>query len=336
MAVNQSAVSDFGTDSPTIFDEDTARPFDEQDGREDAMEAEMEELAAQLAEDAEAARESDTFARWAEANAAFHDYSARNAALIQMQHPGATRVAGFHTWKNEFDRTVCEGETAIWIWRPNTVTSHKCPQCGNAPSYHEWNEDLNCDRAGTDPDEWDIDPEEEWTKGEILCGFSPAPVYALEQTEGEELPELPTEATGDADLLDPATAAADELGHNVEIVPSDEWNRAANGICDTASEPAEIKVERDTDAETASVLIHEIAHAELHQRAGGIDTQAKEVEAETTAYIVAEHFGLDSSGSAFYLASWADDAEDEIADRLRRIKRAARETIEAIEAQMDD
>jgi hypothetical protein len=324
-------------DQAQLFDEEPQRPFDDKDGREDAMEAELDELVSQLVDDAEAARDSAVFKEWLQANSAFHDYSARNSMLIQIQHPGAKRVAGYNTWANECDRHVKEGESAIWIWRPNTVTSYKCPHCGNAPNFHKDNDELDCELADTDPDEWNFQYTDEWERGEILCGFSPAPVYALEQTEGEELPELPTEATGEADLVSPMAAAGEKLGHNVEVVPTEEWARSAAGTCTTHTEPAEISVEDGRPAEVASVLAHEIAHAELHTGSETPDKAGKEVEAEAVACIVAEHFGLNATeGSAFYLASWLRDTDnpaDEIKDRLTRIKQTARTIISAVKTQ---
>ena len=35
--------------------------------------------------------------------------------LIKLQCPEATKVAGYNTWRNEFNRHVQEGEQAIWI-----------------------------------------------------------------------------------------------------------------------------------------------------------------------------------------------------------------------------
>jgi hypothetical protein len=364
MSTTQAEITDISTETggdsdtdpeandelETVFSDEQTRPFAEIDyhERDEAMSARIETLAEQLIEDAQAARDSDAFRQWAETNAKFHNYSARNSLLIQLQHPGATRVAGYKQWQDDHNRHVKEGETAIWILGFNGYRDvPKCPECGSSLWSHYY-DDLDCKHDvdnGGDPDgdddndtkfyeDWDFNPYNEWQTRE-KPQFKPVTVYALEQTEGEPLPELPTEATGDADLVEPARDAATELGHNVEIVPSDEWNRSADGTCNTTATPAEIRVERDTPANTASVLIHETAHAELHRKAG-LDTQAKEVEAEAVAFIVAEHFGLDSSGSAFYLASWADDTQKEITDRLDRIKQAARNIIEAIEAELEE
>lgn len=59
------------------------------------------------------ARASDVFKAWLDVQSRFHDYSARNTLLISMQFPGARKVAGYRSWQNEFDRHVCERESAI-------------------------------------------------------------------------------------------------------------------------------------------------------------------------------------------------------------------------------
>jgi hypothetical protein len=135
--------------------------------------------------------------------------------------------------------------------------------------------------------------------------------------------------------LEPTKAAIESLDHDVEVVPTEEWQKSSDGTCDTNADPIEVRAESSTPANTTSVLIHEAAHAELHEDVG-LDTQAKEVEAEAIAYIVCEHFGIDASGAAFYLASWADDTRKEVGKRLNRIKDTAQTLIDEIEEQADD
>jgi len=91
------------------------------------------------------------------------------------------KIAGYNTWRNEFDRHVQEGEDAIWIWAP--IITKQCPECENSQSYHE---QSDC--------EYDETPPDEWSNG--LVGFKPTSVFDVSQTEGEPLPELETEATG--------------------------------------------------------------------------------------------------------------------------------------------
>lgn len=297
--------------------ESSANPheFGTKDTRKDEMRESTEEFIEDLIAEAKSASESETFKRFLDAQSAFHDYSYRNTLLIQMQCPHATHVAGYRTWQTEFDRHVQEGESAIWIWRP--IITNKCPECGNSPSYHD---SIECEYDETDPEEW----------SEGVVAFRTASVFDVSQTEGKPLPELPSDAEGDADeLLDDMIEAADGLSADVEIVPTDEWDHGtANGVCDTSAREIEIK-DRE-NAAVAGSLAHEYAHALLH---GDDDTteQDRELEAEAVAYVVGRHFGLDMGGSGFYLAAWENDDAEAIRGRLDRINKTAQKIIDAAE-----
>jgi len=86
------------------------------------------------------AQASAEFQEWLDVQSRFHEYSYRNTLLIKRQYPDATKVAGYRTWQEEFDRHVQEGESAIWIWAP--IITKQCPECENSPSFHE---DSDCD-----------------------------------------------------------------------------------------------------------------------------------------------------------------------------------------------
>ncbi|KTG23164.1 ArdC-like ssDNA-binding domain-containing protein [Haloferax profundi] len=296
--------------------------FDDSDTRRDEMHSTIEQWIDDLVESVDDAQASAEFQAWLDVQRQFHDYSYRNTLLIKQQCPEASRVAGYRTWQNEFDRHVKEGESAIWIWAP--IIAKQCPECGNSPSYHA---NTNCD--------YDETPSEEWSKG--LVGFRPAPVFDISQTEGEDLPSLDTSAEGNADTLLPAVLdAAEDVGVEVELVPDKEWKYGdAKGVCRESPDGESPIVEllrRDNDAAMASTLVHEYAHALLH---AGVDEDTerskREVEAEAVAYVVGRQFGLDMDGSAFYLATWERDQADVIRERLTRISRTSQALIEYIE-----
>ena len=159
----------------------------------------------------------------------------------------------------------------------------------------------------------------------------------MSQTEGEPLPELETEATGDADdpvptLLD----AAVSLDVDIRVVDAAEWEHGdAKGVCKHRTlhegQPVVEAKARSNQADLAVTLIHEYAHALLHFDGDDEPERAKrEVEAEAVAYIVGRYFDLDTSGSAFYLATWQDDDPDVIQDRLGRISSTAQEIIDTV------
>lgn len=295
--------------------------FGDAEDRTDAMQESIEQWAADLAEMADTARASEEFQEWLDVHSQFHDYSAKNTLLIKMQCPEATKVAGYWTWQNKFDRHVEEGESAIYIWAP--ITSQQCPECGNAPSYHS-RDHVDCtNHEESDPEQW----------SEGVVGFRSASVFDISQTAGEPLPELELDAHGDPDgLVDALLDAADRLDLSVELVPDEEWERSSEGICKRNPMSMEPRVEvrdHENKAAVARVLVHEYAHAELH---GGVDdpAEAKEVEADAIAYIVERYFGLDVSNAANYLAAWSEDAPELIKERLDRISTNAQTLIETI------
>ena len=287
----------------------------------------IEQWAEELVDDVVEAKTSEQFQAWLDVQSRFHDYSYRNTLLIARQCPEATKVAGYRTWQEEFKRQVQDGEQAIWIWAP--IIAKQCPGCGNSPDYH-----ANTDCA------YDETPPEEWSEGPVA--FKPVLVFDISQTEGEPLPELDTDACGDARELFPAVfGAAETLGVQAKIIDADEWaHGAANGIChtrgpDTTRPIAEIQVkDRENTAAVTAVLIHEYAHALLHS---GVtdkpEREKREVEAEAVAYVVGRYYGLDMSGSALYLAAWQCDEPDTILERLDRISKTASDIIDAVDQQ---
>ena len=64
----------------------------------------------------------------------------------------------------------------------------------------------------------------------------------------------------------------------------------------------------------------------------GVDAERerskREVEAEAVGYVVGRYFGLNTSGSAFYLVAWQDDGTETLQGRLGRVSSTA-ETINA-------
>jgi hypothetical protein len=122
--------------------------FGETDTRHDEMHSAIEDWIDELVVDVDEAKASQQFQEWLDVKSRFHDYSHRNTLLINFQCPEATRVAGYNTWRSEFDRHVQEGEQAIWICVP--IIAKQYPECENSPSYHK---QSDCDYDETPPEE---------------------------------------------------------------------------------------------------------------------------------------------------------------------------------------
>ncbi len=312
----------------TDSSEDSQVIFDETDSRKSDMHETIEEWIQDLIELTGDARASEEFQEWLDVQSRFHDYSYRNSLLISLQKPDATRVAGYQTWKNDFNRYVKEGEKAIWIWAP--IIAKQCPECENAPRYHE---DIDCGYDETAP--------ETWEKG--LVGFKPTTVFDISQTEGEALPEIQTETSGSPGNLPQAfLAASDSLGVEASIIPQEEWEYGdTNGVC-RGPDPYTLKpiVEvrnRENKADLTRTFAHEFAHAELHFNVDDREKKNKrEVEAESTAYIISRYFGLNPDNSGFYLAAWAEDEEETLTERLQRISNTAQSIIKDVEDAAND
>ena len=156
-------------------------------------------------------------------------------------------------------------------------------------------------------------------------------MFDVSQSEGEPLPELETEAVGNADDLVPALIdAADDLGATVRIVDADEWEHSdTKGVCKQRSPhdltPVVEAKARPNQADRAVTLIHEYVHALLQFDVNDdVERSKREVEAEAVAYIVGRYCRQDTSGSAFYLAAWQSEDPASIQDRFRRISSTAR------------
>ena len=289
------------------------------DTRDDLLQATIEQWVDDLERDVEDATESEQFEQWLSTQARFHDYSFRNSILIRRQCPDATRVAGYRAWQ-ELDRQVQSGERAIWIRAPLRV--RVCPSCGESVQRHD---DCEVEK-----------PSEEWPRK--VVGFRSVAVFDISQTEGEPLPELHRKADGEADwLLDILLQVAAEWTVEVRIIADEEWpHGSAWGVYGTADDRIDLR-DRENTADLVRTFVHELAHARLHPEVP-VDSQqaaAFELDAEATAAIVGRHFGLDTSGSKWYLSAWAHDEDVSVAERCEVIGQTAQELIRRINAEAD-
>lgn len=256
----------------------------------------------------------------------FHNYSANNIQLIEMQCPDATYVAGYKAWQRNFERHVNKGERGIRILAP-------------AP-YKIKEEQEKIDPVTNEP-VLDRDGMPVMEEVEIkIPAFRVVTVFDYSQTDGKELPGLGVnELHGNVERYQDFMEALSR----VSPVPIryEEMEGDRKGYFIDLSRPIAIK-EGMSETQTAKTGVHEVAHAKLHakeveQETGTIkDRETKEVEAESIAYTVCQHFGIDTSDYSFgYIAGWSSGKEmPELKSSLDTIRRTSSELIKGIEAQL--
>jgi antirestriction protein ArdC len=231
--------------------------------------------------------------------ARFHRYSPNNVLLISLQRPDATRVAGYHTWR-ELGRQVREGEKGIAILAPVTARRR-------------------------DPDT-DGDPAEQ---PRVLRGFRVTHVFDVSQTDGEPLEEVrPELLAGSAPfgvwecLLDQVEAAGYTFGY-ADIAP-------ANGRTDFADRSVVLRSDL-AGAQSVKTLAHELAHVLLHhpdELPAGFTRARAEVEAESVAYVVCAAHGLDAGEYTVpYVAGWAGGDRELVQQTTTRVLATARQVL---------
>lgn len=255
----------------------------------------------------------------------FHNYSFNNTMLIAMQKPDATLVAGFKAWQKNFDRHVKKGEKGIRILAP-------------APyKIKEEQEKLNLVTGEIMLDKNGMPITEEV---EIkIPAFRVVPVFDVSQTDGKELPDIGVnELPGSVEDYEDFMQALTEVSP-VPITYEDIEGEAKEYFHTTDHRIA--IQEGMSQSQTIKTAIHEVAHAKLHDRERNQDIDVvldkdrntKEVEAESVAYTVCQHFGIDTSDYSFgYIARWSSDRDmKELKSSLDTIRKTASELITGIE-----
>jgi antirestriction protein ArdC len=267
-----------------------------------ALRARIDDSVDALAKAVDDVRASDTFKAYLDVQARFHRYSWHNSLLIMMQRPDASNVAGFQTWK-KLGRFVRKGEHGIMIFAP-------CP-------FHR--EERN--DAG----------ETESTDGIF---FKPVHVFDVAQTEGKELPNVDCPVV-DADASALLIALERVAGKRGIAVGYETMQGTQSGYA--ADKGAKIAIDdRHSTGQRAKTLAHELAHCALHfgksDQATTLTRNIAELEAESIAYVVCRHFGLDTTvRSSAYITLWSGDSKG-LRASFERIATTARAIIDDVDA----
>ena len=270
--------------------------------------------------------DSDRFKEYLRVMSKFHNYSFNNTLLIAMQKPDATLVAGYNSWKNLFGRQVARGAKGIKVLAPSPYKIKK-----------EIDKiDPKTQKPVTDKNGKPVKEETEIT----VPAFKVVSVFDVSQTEGKELPSIGVdELTGDVEQYNDFFKAA-ELSAPVPV-GFEKIESGAKGYYSQTDKRIAIN-EGMSELQNLKTLIHEIAHAKLHdidlnappeKQADRPARRTREVQAESIAYAVCQHYGLDTSDYSFsYVAQWSSGRKlAELKASLETIRNTASELIKDID-----
>ena len=287
----------------------------------------VKEITDKLEAGIQALFESETFKNYLKTLSKFHDYSLNNTILIAMQKPDATLVAGYTAWQKNFGRQVQKGEQGIRILAP---TPYK--------------KQMEVDRIDPVTRQPILNPDGSTAKDlkEVMVpAFKVVNVFDVSQTDGRPLPTIGVnELTGDVAQYESFFEA---LKRACPVpIGFEEISSGAKGYYHTVDHRIALQ-EGMSEVQTVKTLIHEMAHQKLHAidpkdlppEEPRLTRNAKEVEAESVAYTVAQHYGIETSDYSFaYIAGWSKDKDTpELKASLDRIRKAADEMITAIDEQ---
>lgn len=276
----------------------------------------VKELSQQLSDGVRDTFDSNRFKQYLKAVSRFHQYSPRNTALIFFQNPSATYVVGYDTWK-KFDRYVRRGETGISIFAPAKVTEKI-----EKPVLYDDGKPVTNQNGKPKT--------EEILKAKIR--FHPVAVFDVSQTDGKPLPALCDELqSAVCDFQKIFTAVQTVCPYKIvfETMPGDE-----KGYCSHTEKKIALKPGM-SDAQIVKTLLHEYAHAILHNGAKKSREQ-KEIEAESVAFIVSDFLGVDTSGYSFdYVSVWGCGMDTgQLREILAGIQNSACDVINRMDAAM--
>ncbi len=252
---------------------------------------------------------SENYKQFLKFQSQFHNYSFNNQMLIFLQKPNATNVAGFKAWQKH-ERYVLKGEKAISILAPIPYKYTKEIEIIDKKTGEIKNE--NIEKQG--------------------LKFKKVSVFDVSQTDGKELPEICKELKGDSFLSEKIIKAIKKISE-VPIIEK-VITSGAKGYYSRLEDIIAINKGMSLD-QTVKTVIHEYTHSKLHntEAASLLDRATKEVQAESVAYIVSKHFGVDTSQYSFeYLASWSSGKElKELKESLNLIQKTSDSIINKVE-----
>lgn len=281
--------------------------------------------------------DSDRFKTLLDTMSKFHDYSMNNTLLILGQNPRATHLAGYNKWQQDFNRQVKRGEKGLMIWMPVEIKVKE----------NHYVLDENGNRILGDDGKFKRE-EVVVKKRTFKIGYT-FDVSQTEQIEGKEVIELSPVKELEGNVKDYPTLTKALMEISPVPIKIEAFKASAKGCYNSLTN--EIKIQPDmSEAQTIKTMIHEIAHSIVHSDENlnqlkqkdnvEFSKNEKEVQAESIAYIVSSHLGIDTSDYSFpYVATWGLSTEpsdlEKVKQNLKCIKSTSFELTSKIDAYME-
>ena len=271
---------------------------DEKEKYQEAQKQKTQELIDKLEEGMKRIYETDMYKDYLDMASKVYQYSPNNQILIMMQKPEATMVQSLKAWNKmvirgkEYHRSVNKGEKGIKVLVPMMKEVQVTDKNG-VPQY---------------------DPDGNPITRRLPYRFKIGHVFDISQTKGDELPDiagfcrvLEGKVEGYEDYIRAAEKACP-----YKVYYEDTSDPEVKGYCDHGMKKVVVRDDL-SEAQTLKTLIHETAHARYHDitdKEHRLKRSDMEIQAESIAYIVTNHFGLDTSDYSFgYVAGWAQGRE---------------------------
>lgn len=288
----------------------------------------LKEITERLEKGIENLFDSERYREYLRVMSKFHHYSFQNSVLIALQRPDATYVAGLTSWNKNFKRNVVKGEHGIKIiaYAPRKVQKKVTviEPVTNLPIL---------DKDGNPITE---------TKEMMIPDYKVAHVFDISQTEGAELPNIATNLQTSVEQYQEIYDAV--TGISPVPISFEPLTGEVHGYYSLTDKKIVI-CEGMSELQTLKTTIHEIAHAKLHdidvnapkeEKENLPDKFTREVEAESIAYTVCQHYGLDTSEYSFgYIAGWSTGRDmKELKNSLQTIRDTASVLIDQIDEKL--
>ncbi|MFH6760890.1 PBECR4 domain-containing protein [Streptococcus suis] len=318
----QNPLGDSVPDQAIIANDEPSRATSQKEPAEERTVAQMvaeldtKALSIHLKEGVKNYLNSDQYKNFLTAMSKLHHYSPRNLQLLLAQNPDVSVVASFKKWKEDYGRTVNKGEKSLRVWAPVQV--------------------VRKDKVSGEPM---LDDNGKVIKDTV---FKLVPVFDISQTSGKEFPTPVNVLEGKhedyANLYRAAKQVSSDNGVTISISDTPGTSRGYYS-------PMENKIVLQkgmSEQQTLKTLFHEMAHSDLHN----LDAKAtqdftrstKELQAESVAYVVASHYGFDTSEYSFgYLANWTEDAAtlSDLEAQLAIIQKEANSLIQRLDQSLE-